>query len=62
MLREETMGRQKKRWSYVATNKGILGTTRSWKVRKDPSLEPSEGVWPHRHLYFRLPTFRTVRK
>lgn len=32
------------------------------EARKDPSVEPSEGTWPSRHLDFRLPASRAVRE
>ena len=32
------------------------------EVRKDPPLEPSEGVWPYPHLDFRPLASRTVKE
>lgn len=35
-------------WNCVSTSQGTLGSTRSQKkVRKESSLEPSEGTWPY---------------
>lgn len=43
-------------WHEAATSQGTLGTTRCRQARKDPALEPAEGVgldvWP---------SFRTER-
>lgn len=48
--------------SDVATSQGTPGVTRSQKKpKKDPPLEPSEGVWPGWHLGFRPLASRTLR-
>ena len=40
---------------------GLLANARSWKRQEGFSPESSEGVWPGRHLGFRLLASRLVR-
>lgn len=42
------------------TSQGLLGPPAAGSSRKDPPLEPSEGVGPYQHLGFRLLASRTM--
>ena len=46
-------------WSDVVTSQGMLGSALE-EARKDPSLDPLEGVWPYKHLDFGILASRIV--